>query len=87
VKAAFDNVGGLKVGAPVKLAGVRAGQVTAISLEPSRGYKAFVVLVLEERYGTIPSDSIAAIQTASLLGGNFIAITPGGAITSLRDGR
>jgi phospholipid/cholesterol/gamma-HCH transport system substrate-binding protein len=30
VKAAFDNVGGLKVGAPVKLAGVRAGQVTAI---------------------------------------------------------
>jgi phospholipid/cholesterol/gamma-HCH transport system substrate-binding protein len=86
VTAAFDNVGALKVDAPVKLAGVKVGQVTAISLEASRKYKAIVVLVLDERYGTIPLDSIAAIQTASLLGGNFIAINPGGAVTSLRDG-
>jgi phospholipid/cholesterol/gamma-HCH transport system substrate-binding protein len=86
VRAAFDNVGGLKVDAPVKLAGVKVGQVTAISLEASRRSKAIVVLVLDERYGAIPLDSIAAIQTASLLGGNFIAINPGGAVTSLRDG-
>jgi phospholipid/cholesterol/gamma-HCH transport system substrate-binding protein len=86
VTAAFDNVGGLKVDAAVKLAGVKVGHVTAISLEASRRYKAIVVLVLDERYGAIPLDSIAAIQTASLLGGNFITINPGGAVTSLRDG-
>src|SRR5258708_13703826 len=86
VTATFDNVGSLKVDAPGKLAGVKVGQVTAISLEASRKYKAVVVLVLDERYGTIPLDSIAAIQTAGLLGGNFIAINPGGAVSSLRHG-
>jgi phospholipid/cholesterol/gamma-HCH transport system substrate-binding protein len=86
VTAAFDNVGGLKVDAPVKIAGVRVGQVTEIGLEASREHKAIVVLVLDERYGTIPLDSVAAIQTTSLIGGNFIAINPGGAVTSLRDG-
>jgi phospholipid/cholesterol/gamma-HCH transport system substrate-binding protein len=86
VTAAFDNVGGLKVDAAVKIAGVKVGQVTEIGLEASREHKAIVVLVLDERYGTIPLDSVAAIQTNSLLGGNFIAINPGGAVTSLHDG-
>jgi phospholipid/cholesterol/gamma-HCH transport system substrate-binding protein len=85
VKAAFDNVGGLKVGAPVKLAGVKVGYVTAISLEASRGYKAVVVLVLDTRHDPIPLDSTAAIQSASLLGGNFIAITLGGDANFLVD--
>lgn len=86
VTAAFDNVGGLKVDAPVKIAGVKVGQVTEIGLEASREHKAIVVLVLDERYGKIPLDSVAAIQTTSLLGGNFIAINPGGAVASLREG-
>lgn len=45
-----------------------------------------VEVALEERFTTIPMDSDAAIQTASLLGGNYIAITPGGAATPLVDG-
>jgi phospholipid/cholesterol/gamma-HCH transport system substrate-binding protein len=86
VKAKFDNVGSLRIGAPVKLAGVRVGRVSAIRLEASTGYKAVVEVILEERFATIPKDSDAAIQTASLLGGNYIAITPGGAATPLVDG-
>jgi len=85
VEAVFENIGGLKVGAPVKLAGVKVGRITAISLESSGGYKAVVGLSLEAGYGNIPLDSIAAIQTASLVGGNFIAITPGGSATPLID--
>ena len=86
VKAKFDNVGSLRIGAPVRLAGVRVGRVAAIRLEASTGYKAEVDVALEERFATIPIDSEAAIQTASLLGGNYIAITPGGAATPLVDG-
>jgi phospholipid/cholesterol/gamma-HCH transport system substrate-binding protein len=77
VTAVFENAGGLKVGAPVKLAGIRVGEVRAISLDASREFKAVVVLALQSRFGTIPVDSVAVIQTASLLGGNFIAISPG----------
>jgi phospholipid/cholesterol/gamma-HCH transport system substrate-binding protein len=85
VKAKFDNVGSLRIGAPVKLAGVRVGRVAAIRLEASTGYKAVVEVTLD-RFATIPMDSEAAIQTASLLGGNYIAITPGGAAAPLVDG-
>jgi len=86
VKAKFDDVGSLRIGAPVKLAGVRVGRVVAIRLEASTGHKAVVEVTLEERFATIPMDSEAAIQTASLLGGNYIAITPGGAASPLVDG-
>jgi phospholipid/cholesterol/gamma-HCH transport system substrate-binding protein len=86
VKATFKNVGGLRIGAPVKLAGVRVGRVAAIRLEASTGYRAVVALALDDRFATIPMDSEAAIQTASLLGGNFIAITPGSSDTPLVDG-
>jgi ABC-type transporter Mla subunit MlaD len=43
-------------------------------------------VALDERFATIQMDSDAAIQTASLLGGNYIAITPGGAATPSVDG-
>ncbi len=86
VKATFANVGGLRIGAPVKLAGVRVGYVAAIHLEPPTGYKAVVALAMDERFAKIPMDSDAAIQTASLLGGNYIAITAGGGATPLVDG-
>ena len=86
VKAKFDDVGSLRIGAPVKLAGVRVGRVVAIRLEASTGHKAVVEVTLEQRFATIPMDSEAAIQTASLLGGNYIGITPGGAASPLVDG-
>jgi phospholipid/cholesterol/gamma-HCH transport system substrate-binding protein len=77
VTAVFENVGGLKVGSPVKIAGVKVGEVTAVNHTAAKGYKAVVTLTLETRFGAIPVDSMAAIQTASLLGGNFISISPG----------
>ncbi|MBS0388656.1 MAG: MCE family protein, partial [Proteobacteria bacterium] len=41
VTARFDNVGDLKVGAPVTMAGVRIGRVTAVTFDPS-DFKAVV---------------------------------------------
>jgi phospholipid/cholesterol/gamma-HCH transport system substrate-binding protein len=37
-----------------------------------------VTLVIDRRYDRSPQDSDAAIQTSGLLGGNYIASTPGG---------
>ncbi len=77
VTAKFDNVGGLKVGAPVNMAGVTIGHVVAIALD-GREYKAAVTLSIDRAYSHIPDDSDAAIQTSGLLGANYVGITAGG---------
>jgi phospholipid/cholesterol/gamma-HCH transport system substrate-binding protein len=85
VVAKFDNIGGLKVGAPVTMAGVRVGEVTAINFDSS-DYKAAVTLKIDKHYARIPDDSDAAIQTAGLLGANYVSLDAGGADTYLHAG-
>lgn len=84
VTAKFDNIGDLKVGAPVSMAGVEVGRVTRISLD-TREFKAVVQLQLDSRYNQIPTDSDASIYTQGLLGGKYIGLTAGGADTYLKD--
>jgi phospholipid/cholesterol/gamma-HCH transport system substrate-binding protein len=85
VTARFDNVGDLKVGAPVTMAGVRIGRVDAVGFDP-REFRAVVSLSIDRRYDRIPDDSDAAIQTSGLLGAKYVGIGPGGATTFLADG-
>jgi phospholipid/cholesterol/gamma-HCH transport system substrate-binding protein len=85
VLAKFDDIGGLKVGAPVNMAGVRIGRVSAIELDSS-DYKAAVTLSIDKSYARIPDDSDAGIQTSGLLGANYIGITPGGSEVFLQAG-
>jgi phospholipid/cholesterol/gamma-HCH transport system substrate-binding protein len=82
--AKFDNIGDLKVGAPVSMSGVEMGRVTKIAFD-SKEYKAVVTLRMDARYNQIPTDSDAAIYTQGLLGGKFIGLTAGGAETYLKD--
>ena len=85
VTARFDNVGDLKVGAPVTMAGVRIGRVTAVAFDPS-DFKAVVTLAIERRYDQIPDDSDAAIQTSGLLGAKYVGLGAGGSGTYLANG-
>jgi phospholipid/cholesterol/gamma-HCH transport system substrate-binding protein len=84
ITAKFDNIGDLKVGAPVSMSGVEVGRVVKIDFD-SNEYKAVVLLRLNERYNKIPTDSDASIYTQGLLGGKFIGLTAGGADTYLKD--
>jgi phospholipid/cholesterol/gamma-HCH transport system substrate-binding protein len=85
VSARFDNVGGLKVGAPVTMAGVRIGRVTGVRFDSS-DYKALVTMAIDNPYNQIPDDSDAAIQTSGLLGANYVGIGAGGSPTYLANG-
>src|SRR5450432_2971654 len=82
--AKFDNIGDLKVGAPVSMSGVEMGRVTKIAFD-SKEYKAVVSMRIDARYKQIPTDSDASIYTQGLLGGKFIGLTAGGAETYLKD--
>ena len=85
ITARFDNIGGLKVKAPVTMAGVRIGRVTAIGLD-NQSYEAVVTLTIEPAYNRIPSDTFAKIFTAGLLGEQYVGLDPGGSQTYLKDG-
>ena len=85
VQARFDNVGSLRVRAPVTLAGVRIGRVTAVDVDPET-FQAEVKLAIDERYNQLPTDSSAAIQTAGILGEQYVALQPGGSMDNLKNG-
>jgi phospholipid/cholesterol/gamma-HCH transport system substrate-binding protein len=84
VIAEFDNIGGLKVRAPVKSAGVLVGRVEGISLD-TRTFRANVALRIDKHY-PFPRDSSASILTAGLLGEQYIGMDGGGDEQNLKDG-
>jgi phospholipid/cholesterol/gamma-HCH transport system substrate-binding protein len=85
VSADFDNIGDLKVGSPVTMAGVKMGDVTGIRFD-SKSYKAVVRIRMDPQFNQIPDDSYASIQTQGLLGGKYIGLSPGGSDTYLKNG-
>ncbi|QKT02900.1 outer membrane lipid asymmetry maintenance protein MlaD [Ectothiorhodospiraceae bacterium 2226] len=84
VSASFASVAGLRERAPVTVAGVRVGRVTAIEFDP-RTFEAVVTMRIGERY-KLPEDTLASVYTAGLLGEKYIALEPGGADEDLADG-
>src|SRR5262245_2253281 len=85
VTAQFENVGSLKTGAAVSMAGVTVGRVDSINFDQNV-YKAVVRMRINAAYDRIPKDSDASIMTSGLLGGQYIGITPGGAEEFLKQG-
>ncbi|MGM0552730.1 MAG: outer membrane lipid asymmetry maintenance protein MlaD [Pseudomonadota bacterium] len=85
VTAYFSNVGGLKTRAPVTVSGVRIGRVADIRYDPER-FEAEVKLAIRSEHDYLPMDTQAAIQTAGLLGEQYIALEPGADLETLREG-
>lgn len=80
----FENIGGLKVRAPVKSAGVVVGRVTDIQLS-TQTYDAIVTMKIDMHY-QFPKDTFASILTSGLLGEQYIGLLPGGDEEMLKDG-
>ena len=84
IEARFDNIGGLKVRAPVRSAGVVVGRVADIHFDNAR-YQADVTLALDKRY-KFPKDTTASINTSGLLGESYVGLDAGGDDKSLEAG-
>lgn len=76
LRASFRSIEGVSLGSDVKLAGVKVGTLTKLTLNPQT-YMADAVISLDKSV-ELPSDSAILISSAGLLGGNYIEIQPGG---------
>jgi len=84
IQAKFENIGSLKVRAPVKSAGVVVGRVSEIHFD-NESFEAVVTLNVDGRF-KFPKDSSAKIMTAGLLGEQYIGLSPGGDSANLKSG-
>ena len=84
VSARFGQVGALGRGADVRVAGVKVGTVSDITLDP-KTFLAVAKFNLDPSV-KLPADSTAKITSDSLLGGQHVAIEPGGAADDLKPG-
>ncbi len=84
VQARFDNIGGLKPRAPVRVAGVTVGRVKSIGVDPAT-FQGVVTLDIEKAYA-FPKDTAAKILTSGLLGDQYIGLEPGGDEANLAEG-
>jgi phospholipid/cholesterol/gamma-HCH transport system substrate-binding protein len=84
VSGDFDNIGGLKVRAPVKSAGVVVGRVDQITFDNER-FRARVVMNIDKRY-QFPKDTSASILTSGLLGEQYIGLEAGGDSENIKAG-
>ncbi|WP_281071966.1 outer membrane lipid asymmetry maintenance protein MlaD [Succinivibrio dextrinosolvens] len=76
VYAKFENIGSLRLRAPVRIGGVAIGRVTAINLD-NDSLTPVVSIGIEKKFDKISSESKASIQTSGIIGEQYIAITPG----------
>lgn len=84
IQARFDNIGGLKVRAPVKSAGVVVGRVGEIRFD-AENYMALVSMQIDTRY-QFPRDTFATINTSGLLGEQYVGFEVGGDMEMLKAG-
>lgn len=84
VNAKFANIGGLKVRAPVKSAGVVVGRITDIRFD-NESYEAVVSMNIDQHY-QFPRDTTAKILTSGILGEQYVGLEAGGDGVMLKHG-
>lgn len=84
VLVSFDDASGLTTGTDVRMAGVKIGTVLEQRLNPET-YYAEITLGINEAV-RLPSDTSARIIPDGLLGGNYVALEPGGAEDFIENG-
>ena len=82
--ARFSSVGGLTVGAPVRLSGISVGTVVSQAVDPDT-YEAVVTLMLDPEV-QLPADSYASVTSDGLMGGSHVRLSPGAEDAMLEPG-
>lgn len=73
VTAEFDNISGLKLGAPVEIAGVQIGEVARLDL---KGTVAKVIFTVDNAVN-LRKDDFVSIRTKGIIGDRYLKVSPG----------
>ena len=84
LSASFRSIEGVTVGTDVRLAGVKVGTVTGLTLN-AETFRADASLSINDGL-ELPDDTAAVVSSEGLLGGNFVELLPGGSAFSFADG-
>ncbi|MCA2010364.1 outer membrane lipid asymmetry maintenance protein MlaD [Pararhodobacter sp. CCB-MM2] len=84
LQASFRSAEGVRPGTEVRLAGVKIGTVTALTLDPQT-FRAMLTLGVDQGI-ELPLDSTIQVAQEGILGGTFIEILPGGDMDNLQPG-
>jgi phospholipid/cholesterol/gamma-HCH transport system substrate-binding protein len=82
ITARFSDVSGLKLGAPLEIAGVRIGQVENVTLDNS---EAIVTLQVRDGY-SLRDDDIVQIRTKGIIGDKYVRVSPGASDMKIEEG-
>ena len=82
--ASFRSVEGITIGSDVRLAGVKVGTITDLTLNPQTFFADASLSIHNDVL--LPTDSTILVSSEGLLGGNFIEVLPGGALENLEPG-
>ncbi|MFN3577681.1 MAG: outer membrane lipid asymmetry maintenance protein MlaD [Tabrizicola sp.] len=82
--ASFRSAEGVRVGTDVRLAGVKVGTVTALTLNPETYFADATISMRKDV--AVPVDSTILVASEGLLGGTFVEVQPGGALEMLEPG-
>ena len=84
VSASFSKVGAVGPGTDVRIAGVKIGSVSDVTLDP-QSFRATIIMAI--RNGVeIPEDTIVAVDADGLLGGSYVSLLPGAALDNVAAG-
>lgn len=84
ISAKFSDITGIGIGSDVRVGGVKIGSVQSLELD-AKSYQAQLNMRVSSAV-PLPADSSAAIVGESLLGGKFVALTPGAEEEMLGEG-
>ena len=73
--ASFNKIGGLEMGADVRINGIKVGSVTRIHLNPQTFMAEIEMTIKEGIY--LPQDSVIAVADSGMLGTKYIRVDPG----------
>ncbi len=82
--ASFSAIDGLEAGSPVRISGVKVGQVLGFELDKD-SYHAVVHMNIDSSV-KLPKDTTAVVASAGLLDGKFMTLQPGADEEMLKPG-
>jgi phospholipid/cholesterol/gamma-HCH transport system substrate-binding protein len=84
LSASFRSVEGIGVGTDVRMAGVKIGTISDLSLNPETFFADAKIEVQNDIL--LPDDSAILISSEGLLGGNYVELVPGGSLETIPPG-